>query len=198
LSSDAAAAGIEVAVHGYPVGVPTAQLEDVALHYVECGTGPPVLLIAGIPAVADDWTPAAERLAAAGFRAIAYDNRGSGASTVTPAPYTTGQLATDAVGLLDALDIERAHVFGMSLGGMIAQEVALLAPERIDHLVLGCTHAGVRHAAPPRKEVGRAFALQTDDWGERMRTLSPFAFARDVDPALLDAFDPRRQQQAAR
>ena len=137
--------------------------------------------------MADDWASIAEPLSAA-RRVVAFDNRGSGRSTVTPGPYTTGGLAADAVGLLDALGIERADVFGMSLGGMIAQEVALGWPERVRRLVLGCTHAGVAHAARPPRESGLAFALDTDDWALRMRTLAPFAFAEGVDPAFLERF----------
>lgn len=158
------------------------------LHYEEHGAGPPLLLIAGIPAVASDWRPVAERMAAAGRRAIAYDNRGSGASPVTPGPYTTAQLAADAVALLDHLGIERADVFGMSLGGMIAQELAIAWPDRVDQLVLGCTHAGVRHAARQPRETAQAFAMETDDWGQRMRALAPCAFASGVDPDMLERF----------
>ena len=119
---------------------------------------------------------------------IAYDNRGSGQSTTTPAPYDCAQLAADAVGLLDALEIERTDVFGMSLGGMIAQELALGWPERVDRLVLGCTHCGGEHAARPDREAGKAFALDTDDWAERMRLLAPFAFSARVDAEQLEAF----------
>jgi pimeloyl-ACP methyl ester carboxylesterase len=168
--------------------VPLAELGDLSLHYEERGDGAPLLLIAGIPAIASDWEPLAARLADAGRRVIAYDNRGSGASTVTLGPYSTAQMAADAAALLDHLEIERADVFGMSMGGMIAQELALAAPGRVHRLVLGCTHAGIAHAAPAPKEAGRAFALQTDDWGSRMRALAPFAFAGGVDPALLEAF----------
>ena len=119
---------------------------------------------------------------------IAYDNRGSGESTTTPAPYDCAQLAADAVGLLDALEIERTDVFGMSLGGMIAQELALGWPERVDRLVLGCTHCGGEHAVRPDREAGKAFALDTDDWAERMRLLAPFAFSARVDAEQLQAF----------
>jgi 3-oxoadipate enol-lactonase len=167
--------------------VPHAKLDGLELHYEERGSGRPMLLIAGIPAIASDWAPLAERLSGS-RRVIAYDNRGSGRSTVTPGPYTTASLAADAVTLLDHLGIERADVLGMSLGGMIAQEMALARPERVDRLVLGCTHCGVRHAAPMPRETGRAFAMETDDWELRMRTLAPFAFARGVDAAFVDRF----------
>jgi pimeloyl-ACP methyl ester carboxylesterase len=167
--------------------VPTAKLDGLELHYEERGSGPPLLLVAGIPGVASDWAPLAEQLSRS-RRAIAHDNRGSGRSSVTPGPYSTRSLAADAVALLDHLGIERADVFGMSLGGMIAQELALGWPDRVDRLVLGCTHCGVRNAAPMPRETGRAFAMETGDWGERMRALAPFAFARGVDPVLLERF----------
>ena len=167
--------------------MPKLQLADVDLYYTERGSGRPLLLVPGIPAIASDWAPLAERLSGS-RRAIAYDNRGSGASGVTPAPYSCAQLAADAVALLDALDVERADVFGMSLGGMIAQELALGWPDRVDRLVLGCTHCGLDHAEPPEREAGRAFALETDDWAERMLALAPFAFAAGVDGELLSRF----------
>jgi pimeloyl-ACP methyl ester carboxylesterase len=167
--------------------VPSVALGDIEMHYEERGAGKPLLLVPGIPAIASDWAPLAERLSSS-RQVIAYDNRGSGATTVTPAPYSCAQLAADAVALLDALEIERADVFGMSLGGMIAQELALGWPERVDRLVLACTHCGLAHAEPPDREAGAAFAMETDDWAERMRALAPFAFARGVDGELLERF----------
>lgn len=163
------------------------SVRDIKMHVDERGDGPPLLLVPGIPAIASDWAPLAERLASR-RRTLAYDNRGSGRSTVTPGPYTTAQLAADAAALLEALGVERADVFGMSLGGMIAQELALARPDLVRRLVLGCTHCGVRHAARPPRDAGLAFAMETDDWGLRMRTLAPFALATDADPELLARF----------
>ena len=170
-----------------------AQLGELDIHYVERGSGTALLLVPGIPAIASDWAALAERLSGP-RRVIAYDNRGSGASTVTPAPYTCAQLAGDAVALLDHLDVERADVFGMSLGGMIAQELALGWPDRVNRLVLGCTHCGLEHAARPEREAGRAFAMETDDWAERMAALAPFAFADGVDVELLGRFIEKKSR----
>jgi 3-oxoadipate enol-lactonase len=167
--------------------VPAVALGDIEMHYEELGAGKPLLLVPGIPAIASDWAPLAERLSSS-RRVIAYDNRGSGATTVTPAPYSCAQLAADAVALLDALEIDRADVFSMSLGGMIAQELALGWPERVDRLVLGCTHCGLAQAEPPDREAGAAFAMETGDWAKRMRALAPFAFAPGVDGQLLERF----------
>ena len=80
------------------------------------------------------------------FRVIAFDNRGAGRSSGPPGPYTTRQMADDAAALLDHLGIDRAHVIGQSMGGMIAQELALGDPERVDRLVLYSTVARPRLA----------------------------------------------------
>ncbi len=174
--------------------MPLAEIADLSLHYEQSGEGPPLLLIAGIPAIADDWEPLVSRLAMLGRRVISYDNRGSGNTSVTPGPYTTGQMTGDAAALLEHLAIDRADVFGMSMGGMIAQELAIAYPQRVGRLVLGCTHAGLAHAAPAPAAAGRAFALRTDDWALRMRTLAPFAFARGVEPSFLEAFIEKKSR----
>jgi pimeloyl-ACP methyl ester carboxylesterase len=173
--------------------VSTVELDDIELSYEEHGAGMPLLLIAGIPAVADDWRSLAAPLSA-GRRVIAFDNRGSGRSTVTEGPYSTEQMAADAADLLDRLGIRRADVFGVSLGGMIAQELALRWPERVDRLILGCTHAGIANAAPQPRETARVFSMKTDDWGERMRALAPLAFAEGYDAELLEAFIEKKSR----
>ena len=164
-----------------------ARSGDVGIYYDDHGDGPPLLLVPGIPAISSDWFPFADRLEER-FRVVVYDNRGSGHSDAPPGPYSVSQLAGDAIAVLDTLGIERAHVFGVSLGGMIGQELALRFPERVDRLVLGGTHASTKDAVRPRREVSLAFAFETDDWAERMRVLAPFAFAPGVDPKLLAGF----------
>ncbi len=160
------------------------------IYYEERGSGFPVLVIPGIPAVVSDCLPLLDQLAG-DFRAIAYDNRGCGGSDKPDEPYTIALFAEDAVSLLDALGVERAHILGFSMGGMIAQEIALGYPERVERLVLACTHSGLRHSEPPIAEAAEAFQLDTHSWSERIRALAPFAFApgySEREPSAFDAF----------
>lgn len=162
--------------------VPVAKVNDCRLFYEVYGSGPPLLLAPGLPQISSDWFPFADALAER-FTVVVYDNRGSGRSEEPEGWYSISLMAADAAGLLDHLKVERAHVFGTSMGGMIAQELAIGWGDRIARLVLGCTHAGGSHAVQPDEEVGRAFALATRDWGERVAALVPYAFS----PAYLES-----------
>lgn len=113
----------------------------VGIAYEVVGRGEPVLLAQGLGYGGSGWGPARELLAE-GFRVVAFDNRGFGGSDAPPGPYTVRELAADAVAVLDAAGIERAYVVGASLGGMVAQVLALDWPERVDRLVLACTTPG--------------------------------------------------------
>ena len=103
----------------------------------------PILLVMGLAANGRLWAPAVRRLLASGFEVIAVDNRGCGRSSTPWRPWTTRTMARDAVAVLDELGVECAHVSGASLGGMVAQELALEFPERVSSLVLGCTTGGL-------------------------------------------------------
>lgn len=120
---------------------------DVTIGWEESGTGSPVLLIHGLGYARWGWEPLTPHLAER-HRVISFDNRGIGASSVPPGPYTAGELAADALAVLDAAGADRAHVVGTSLGGMIAQELALAAPERVDRLVLIATTPGATGGFP--------------------------------------------------
>jgi pimeloyl-ACP methyl ester carboxylesterase len=79
---------------------------------------------------------------------------------------------------------------------MIAQELTLGWPERVDRLILGCTHAGIANAAPQPRETAQAFSMETGDWSERMRALAPLAFAEGYDAEQLEAFIEKKSLDA--
>jgi 3-oxoadipate enol-lactonase len=122
--------------------MPRVDAGGTELHYERAGSGEPLLLIQGMSATHMTWgRPFLARLEE-GFECIVFDNRGIGLSGPAEMPFTTADMAGDVVALLDALEIERAHVAGISMGGMIAQELALAHPERIRSLTLGATYCG--------------------------------------------------------
>ncbi len=113
------------------------------IYHEEHGAGEPTLLIQGGEGSLLWWpTELVDALAAGGRRVIVYDNRDTGLSEYVTEPYALEEMATDALELLDALEIADAHVVGVSMGGMIAQLVALQAPERVRSLVLLATTPG--------------------------------------------------------
>lgn len=122
--------------------MPSIDAGGTELHCVRAGNGEPMLLIQGMSATHKAWgRPFLEPLEQS-FDCIVFDNRGMGLSGPAQMPFTTADLAADTVGLLDALEIEQAHIVGISMGGMVAQELALAHPERIRSLTLGATYCG--------------------------------------------------------
>jgi pimeloyl-ACP methyl ester carboxylesterase len=122
--------------------MPHVEVDGRRLHYVRQGKGEPLLLIQGMSANHLHWGDDFLGLLRDDFDLIAYDHRGIGHSDRVGEPFTIPQLAQDAVGVLDALDLESAHVMGISMGGMVAQELTLAHPERVRTLTLGCTYCG--------------------------------------------------------
>lgn len=118
------------------------------LWYDRSGEGPPLLLITGFTISSAVFDPVLG-LYEPHFDCIRYDNRGSGRSDSPIRPTSIPELAHDAVRLLDALGLESAHVYGISMGGMVAQEMAIRFPERVRGLVLGCTTPGGPRAVMP-------------------------------------------------
>lgn len=126
---------------------------DIDMHYRVMGEGRPLVMIMGFTANMDTWEPALLERLAARYRVLVFDNRGAGRTTAPPGAFSMRQFADDTAGLMETLGIESAFVLGESMGGMIAQEVALNHPEKVEKLVLCCTFCGGEQALFPETEV---------------------------------------------
>ncbi|HET9599853.1 MAG TPA: alpha/beta fold hydrolase [Anaeromyxobacteraceae bacterium] len=140
--------------------MPFVERGAYRLHYRVAGSAdaPPLLLVMGLGMCSLAWHTLPARLAAR-FRVLAVDNRGVGGSTAARGGFRIGDLAEDAAGVLDAERVARAHVFGISMGGMIAQELALRHPERVRALALGATFGGHWRSRKPGVGVALDLAL---------------------------------------
>jgi pimeloyl-ACP methyl ester carboxylesterase len=175
--------------------MPYTDAPGFRMYYEEHGGGFPLLLINGLGSDHLEWLhqrPAFE----ARFRVVIFDNRGTGMTDVPPGPYSTAQMADDAASLLRALGIPQAHVLGVSLGGMIAQEVALRHPDLVDGLVLGCTGPGGELSVRPSLEAMAVFSLaRGEDPEAELRRMLPFLYTDECireRPEEIEGFVRRR------
>jgi 3-oxoadipate enol-lactonase len=119
---------------------------DLNVEYYIEGSGPPLLMIMGLGGQASSWgEPLLEGLQQR-FSMIRFSNRGTGATDKPAGGYTIPQMAADAAALMQALGLDQAHVMGISMGGMVAQELVLTHPDKVQGFVLGCTNCGPAHS----------------------------------------------------
>lgn len=131
---------------------------------------PPLLMIMGLGGQARSWGPPFQEALRRHYRTIRYSHRGTGLSDKPGGDLTVRLMADDAAGLLGALGIPRAHVLGISMGGMVAQELALNHPEAVQGLVLGCTNCGPAHSVPtPPESIARFAQIQAISLDERIQ-----------------------------
>lgn len=154
---------------------------SVEVHHVVTGPAdaPVVLMSNSLGSSLRMWDAQASALAQH-FRVVRYDMRGHGHSPVPGGPYTVADLADDTLALLDRLGVDRAHMVGLSLGGMVAMHLAATAPERVDRMVLCCTSA---HLPPARNWHDRAAAVRA----EGIAAVTDNVVARWVTPAFAAA-----------
>ena len=165
--------------------MPFVENQGAKIHWDELGQGPPVLLIMGLGYASCMWHRARPTLARQ-YRTLAFDNRGVGLSDVPPGPYSIATMAADAAAVLDAAEIVSAHVFGVSMGGMIAKEFALQFPARTRSLILGCTSPGGSSAIRAESKV-IDILLGRDMTPEQARTaILPYIYDASTPQALID------------
>jgi 3-oxoadipate enol-lactonase len=163
-----------------------ASVGEMELDYERSGSGPPLLLIMGLSGTALHWGEPFLEALRGDFEVIVFDHHGVGASSRLEGPITVRQMAEDAAGLLNALEIEAAHIMGISMGGMIAQELALAHPEQVLTLTLGCTYCGGEGSSLTAPDLARRL-LRARRSGDRELALRT-AWEGNVSPTM--AADP--------
>lgn len=160
--------------------------QGAKIYWDEQGQGEPLLLIMGLGYPSDAWYRTRPVLAEK-YRTIALDNRGVGRSETPPGPYPIPMMASDAAAVLDAAGCDTAHVFGISMGGMIAQEFALQYPQRVRSLVLGCTAPGGPHAVRAGEDATKMlFARGTMTKEEAAQAAVPFIYDPSTPRRVID------------
>jgi 3-oxoadipate enol-lactonase len=165
--------------------MPYVENQAAKIYWDEQGSGDPLLLIMGLSYASNMWHRTRPFLAQS-FRTIAFDNRGVGQSDVPPGVYPIALMASDAAAVLDAAGVTSAHVFGVSMGGMIAQEFALQYPQRVRSLILGCTNAGGSHVVGAAPEVLQILTRQGMTPQESNETMIPFIYDATTPRARID------------
>ncbi len=155
--------------------MPFVENQGAKIYWDEQGEGEPLLLIMGLSYPSYMWHRTRPILAQQ-YRTIAFDNRGVGQSDAPPGVYSIALMASDAAAVLDAARVTSAHVFGVSMGGMIAQEFALRYPQRVRSLILGCTNAGGPHSVRAKPEVLQLLTRQAMTPEESNEAMIPFIY----------------------
>jgi len=136
--------------------MPKTNVRDMEIYYEVHGKGFPLVLIRGLGSNADHWYAQIPAFSSY-FSVVSFDNRGIGRSRKSDEAYTICMMADDTVALMDSIGISRAHILGISMGGMIAQQIALRYPSNVHGLILACTHCGGYQAVRTSEEIAKIF-----------------------------------------
>jgi pimeloyl-ACP methyl ester carboxylesterase len=159
------------------------QVGDIEIAYKLFGKGEPLVLIHGYGGSMDIWDPQLLKVLAENHTVIVFNNRGVGNTTGGLKQYSIEQLADDTAGLLDALGISKSNVLGWSMGGMVAQELVLNHPDKVNNLILYASTCGGNESPLPEKEVLETYANRTGTPTERIARLMPLLFPEEWQKA---------------
>jgi 3-oxoadipate enol-lactonase len=176
--------------------MPFSTTKEISLYYDVVGEGPAVCLINGYRLSSAAWPPSFIARLSDRCRVISFDNRGTGHSDKPVAGYEFANMAQDVVGLLDDLRLSRVHLFGFSMGGAIAQELAVRHPDRIGRLVLFGTFCGGIWAEPASHDVFRRLlptANQTSE--EAARQAWPVTYSPEYLAANAEAVEQQMRRE---
>jgi 3-oxoadipate enol-lactonase len=176
--------------------MPYTENDGTKIYWEERGTGDPLLLIMGLGSTLNMWHRTLP-MVSPHYRTIVFDNRGVGKSDVPTGPYSISTMASDAIAVMNAAGVETAHVFGISMGGIIAQELALAHPERVRSLILGCTtHGGPESIPVDQKVLDVLMARGKMTIEEAIEAMLPFVYDSGTSREELEKDIELRRQYA--
>jgi len=184
--------------------MPKLRVNDIEMNYELHGEGEPLVLIMGLTGNLEAWRPPLPAFADE-YRVLIFDNRGAGLTDKPDGHYSMPLMADDAAGLMDAVGIETARVYGISMGGMIAQELTLRHPQKVKALVLGCTTPGGPNSVPtPQKTLDEMAGIPSVSEEEGLEIVSRWMFTEEfvaanrqqVREIIRNCFDLRTPRHA--
>ncbi|MGE0565254.1 MAG: alpha/beta fold hydrolase [Pseudolabrys sp.] len=171
--------------------MPKVNVNDIEMYYELHGKGSPVVHISGLAGDARTWQRQIEHLSRH-HQVLAFDNRGTGRSDCPNVPYSTRLFAEDTVGLMSAVGIERAHIYGISMGGCIVQEIAINHPDRVLSCVINCSFAKFdRYGARITENLINVYRTQGP--AEAARHITLFCYMPDYFNRRKDEIDAKEK-----
>ena len=161
--------------------IPSKQVKvgDIDISYKTFGKGDPILLIMGYSGSKNDWDPTFLKGLSKNHTVIVFDNRGIGNTTIGSKNFTIEQFASDSVGLLDALKINKSDVLGYSMGGMIAQQLTLNYQDKVDNLIVYASSCGGNQSIPPNPEIFNQMSNLSGSADDVKKRILPLLFTPD-------------------
>ena len=174
--------------------MPTIKVNDINIYFETHGVGFPLFMILGLSCDVNWWTPEIINATAQNFKTIIFDNRGIGRTDKPEMNYSIKMFADDTIGLMNTLNIQKAHILGLSMGGFIAQEIALSYPKRVEKLVLCCTHCGGGKALAPSKEALSLLLNPPEEPIAYINAIIPLLFTKtfiESNPDFIESYKKR-------